>query len=125
MRKTFPCGHTGKGQYCHRCHEKELEMAAKVALRFEKQERLRKAECITGVDLSGLPLNVSEKASDIINKIRGGVPYMQFKGKRMDSDRTLISIPVGYSHRMLCRDTDKGLCVLSVLSHEDYNKVYP
>jgi len=31
MKKTFPCGHKGKGQFCHRCHQKELEQAKKDA----------------------------------------------------------------------------------------------
>lgn len=125
MKKTFPCGHTGKGQYCHRCHEKDVEMAKRVAVRFEKQAKLHTAEEITGVDLSGLPMNVSEKVAEIMKGIQSGTPYMQYKGKRLDQNRTIVTIPVGWSHRILCEDRGGKLCVLEVLSHEDYNKAYP
>jgi len=122
MRKTFPYGHVGKGQYCHRCHQKELAMAERVAARAVKQDRLKKAEEIVGVEMDALPLHVSEKAAEIMRDIRSGTPYTNYHGKRMDQDRTVISIPIGWSYRILCRNMNGQLKVAKVLSHEEYNR---
>ena len=42
-----------------------------------------------------IPTNVLEKARKVISKIERGVPYTTFRGKRLTTDRTCISIPVG------------------------------
>jgi hypothetical protein len=124
MRKTFPCGHVGKGQYCHRCRNKEIAQARKVAARVIRRDRESLAEETVGVDLSGVPLKVSEKAAEVIRGIQSGTDYTRYHGKRLYDNRTVISIPLGWSYRMLCRDTGDSLVALSVMSHEDYNRKY-
>lgn len=124
MRKTFPCGHTGKGQYCHRCRNKEIALARKVAVRAVRKSREWLAEETVGVDLSGIPLYVAEKAAEVMQGISTGVAYTKYRGKRLYDNRTVISIPLGWSYRMLCRDTGGALRALCVLSHEDYNRKY-
>lgn len=68
-----------------------------------------------------IPGNVLEKARKIVQKMERGVSYSTFRGKRLVTDRTCISIPVGRKWRMLARDSPEGVQVYAVLSHETYN----
>jgi hypothetical protein len=122
MRRQFPCGHSGKGQFCHRCAQEQREAAAR---RDEPAEaRAWKATFPTDViDLSAIQQYraLVEKARQIIGAIAGGASYTDFLGKRLQINRAVISIPVGQSYRLLYRDGAAGLEPLSLVSHERYN----
>jgi hypothetical protein len=121
MRKRFPCGHVGKGQYCHFCKDRQdAYERERLAKRAEKEAVARAID--VGVDMSGLPVPVAMKAADIIRRVKSGTSYVDLHGKRLTAwDRNMISIPVGWSHRVMCKDVD-GKCVpVEVMSHEQYN----
>lgn len=124
MKKTFPCGHKGKGQYCHLCEQKNRKMAQRVAARVERREKEQSIRESLGIDIKGLPLKVAENAKCIMDRIASGEPYMRFRGKRLDEDRTIISIPVTGFYRMVCKDVGGCLVPTHLLSHEDYNRVF-
>lgn len=52
MRKEFPCGHRGKGQYCHRCKQladlgvEEAERKQLAAVRAQRAEQLMREQKI-------------------------------------------------------------------------------
>lgn len=75
------------------------------------------------IQCDGLPNNVLEKAQEIIEKIENGVHFSTLQGKRMLFDREMVSIPVNYSYRIIARDTESGLRIKCVVSHEAYNKI--
>ena len=121
MKKTFPCGHTGLGQYCHRC--KARDDAYEKHREVKRAERAMLADATNvGVDMSGLPKHVAMKAADMIRKLKDGASYTDFHGKRLlEWGRNMISIPMGWSYRILCRDSGDGVAPIAVLSHEQYN----
>jgi len=118
-KKTFPCGHTGFGQTCHRCQQKDK-------VREEKKQQKQEWESTFAedpIDLSSLPIHVVVKAREIIAALESQKNYRNFNGKRLRHNRWIISIPVTRNYRMLCRDQGKGSMLVpqAVLSHEDYN----
>jgi hypothetical protein len=99
----------------------QLKQAAVDSVKAGKQQR-QEMIASTGLDLRKLPPQVVNKALNIVNQLNAGIPYMQFKGKRLTDAEHLISIPIGFSHRMLCRNVpSKGAVPMEVLSHEAYN----
>jgi hypothetical protein len=119
--KTFPCGHKGKGQYCHRCEQTTAEQEKLKSARAEKQAWQEQFKH-DPVDLSILPTRrLVEKARQIIADIASGAPYVNFKGKRMNFDRNVISVPLNHDFRLLYQQTEAGLTLTSVMSHEEYN----
>lgn len=124
MKKTFPCGHKGKGQYCHLCDQKKKKMAKKVVARTVRREKVQEIEDALGVDIKSVPLKVAERAKCVMDRISSGEPYMNFHGKRLDEDRTIISIPVTGFYRMVCKDVGGEIVPIYLLSHEAYNRVY-
>jgi hypothetical protein len=121
MKKQFPCGHIGKGQYCHLCKERDDAYEQKRAEKRAEKQAVEQAIDV-GVNMEGIPVPVAMKAADIIRKLQAGTPYMMLHGKRLaEWDRNIISVPVGWSHRIICNDVS-GKCVpVEVLSHEKYN----
>ena len=123
--KTFSCGHKGKGQYCHRCEQEKREHDKVQEARAEKQAWQDQFKN-DAIDLSILPnRRLVEKARQIIAEIAAGASYMNFKGKRMNFDRNIISVPLNHDFRLLYQQTDTGLVLTSVMSHEDYNVKKP
>lgn len=125
-RKQFSCGHRGFGKACHRCVKDNALVHQKLVSVY--QQRLAKQEWEQSfaddpVDLRGLPEHVIVKARQIIANLHNGGTHRQFKGKRFHFDRTLITIPVTYDYRMLCREHKGKLVPLKVLSHEAYNGI--
>ena len=121
MKKKFPCGHVGKGQYCHRCKAKDDAVEQKKKEREAKVNAL-KNDLDVGVDLSGLPEQVAKKAAQIIRKLNSGVSYTDLHGKRLTAwDHNIISIQLGSSYRILCKDDGGNVTPVEVLSHEQYN----
>ncbi len=119
-RKKFPCGHVGKGQYCHRCAQEETRKRESAQAKHAWEEKLERAP----LKLGHLPKSVAEKTLYLIANIRVGKTYMEFRGKRMKTigQRHIISIPVGKHYRLIISDKWNKLQYLEVISHELYNK---
>lgn len=121
---TFPCGHRGRGQVCHRCQqEAQAKQAAQhqAAARQQQRQTWQAQFDQDPIDLRGLPHHVIEKARSILQDIQQGEHFKTLKGKRMIFDRTVIRIPVGHRYRLLCREQGGQLLPWRVLSHEEYN----
>ncbi|MCP2732132.1 DUF7682 family zinc-binding protein [Limnofasciculus baicalensis] len=116
-KKTFPCGHKGYGQACHRC---EQEHKARDAKKQQKQE-WESTFAEDPIDLKELPAHVVVKARIIIAGLESHKNYREFGGKRLRHNRFIISIPVTRHYRMLCYDKGSFVIPHAVLSHEDYN----
>ncbi|ALG67010.1 DUF7682 family zinc-binding protein [Beggiatoa leptomitoformis] len=124
-KKTFPCGHKGLGQYCHKCQQSSIEHNNQEAIRHEKQiwEQQFKTDAI---DLRKLPhKNLVIKARAILVAIKEGQAYQVFNGKRMNYDRHIVSVPIDNDYRILFKDDKDGLVPVVVLSHEEYNTKKP
>jgi hypothetical protein len=139
--KTFPCGHKGKGQHCQRCaaqsapakspspvaHASASEKASEAKL----DPKLDKAEWEAAfsadpIDLHDLPTpKLVLRAREILEAIGRGAPWHQFNGKRLQHDRTIISVPLGRRYRMLFRTDGGSPQPVEVLSHESYNATKP
>ncbi len=118
-RKQFACGHTGKGRWCHRCADRERKRESLVAAKQAWQAKLTAAP----VPLDHCPQAIAEKALEIMAALEGGESYMAFKGKRLKAmgRRDLVSIPLGWSYRLIMRCRFPRPEFLEVLSHETYN----
>ena len=78
------------------------------------------------IDLRRLPTrSLVCKARTILAQMAAGVPYTRFRGKRFQSDRTVISVPLGRDYRLLFRDEGDSLRPLCCLSHQAYNHWKP
>lgn len=127
-KKTFPCGHKGYGQICHRCAQNKA--AQEQAVRSLEEKRQQKMEWEATfekdpIDLRALPDYVVVKARNIIDGLNERRNYREFGGKRLRHDRHIISIPVTRNYRMICRDEGSIMIPEAVLSHEDYNVCKP
>lgn len=85
------------------------------------QARLPQAHSLEALCTATLPPKVARTAQRILKRIATGMPYWQLGGKRLDLDRTLVSIPIGRRYRLLCRVVEGQLTPLRILSHEQYN----
>jgi hypothetical protein len=70
-----------------------------------------------------LPEHIKTKAGSIMDQIQGGQHWSRFGGKRLVWKRSMISIPVGYSYRIIAREAEGSLTFEKVVSHEAYNKL--
>jgi len=124
-RKHFPCGHHGKGQHCHVCAHQELDRKSREAQRSAKiAEKIQRTHAHLNdlIDLQTLPSpQLVDKARHIIQHITRTRDYRPFLGKRMEADRTLLSIPLNYRYRILFRIHPDRITPLSVMTHETYN----
>ncbi|MEQ8818755.1 MAG: hypothetical protein RLY93_00800 [Sumerlaeia bacterium] len=120
-KKSFPCGHAGYGQFCHQCAEKEKSLAE----RRERREAWQSSLEADAVDLSKLPKPVVLKAREILGQLEGGVLWGSLGGKKLNHDRSVVSIPITRDYRLLCRLDGEGLRPLKALSHEEYNVAKP
>jgi len=120
-KKKFPCGHAGKGQYCHRCAQVQASIQQSHEERKAWADRVRTAP--VPLDDS-IPRRVAEKVLQIIAELAKGKPYQDFRGKRLVTlgQREVISVPIGWSYRLICRETCGRLEYLEVISHETYNR---
>jgi len=64
---------------------------------------------------------VLAKARRVICRLEQGVPYWQMRGKRLQRDRSVISIPVGRHYRLLAEDRDGRISPCELLSHALYD----
>ncbi|XUW93260.1 hypothetical protein OH764_34605 (plasmid) [Burkholderia sp. M6-3] len=122
MKRHFPCGHSGKGKYCHTCvaitKAREAEALARRHKRLARQE-LAAADPIDLSCVAHLP-SLQKEARSILTKVRDGTHPCALKGKPIrSSNRQLLSVPVGYAYRLVfdC----ESLRPLRLLSHEAYN----
>ncbi len=123
-KKKFPCGHVGQGQYCHRCESKKKPKLGEKSAEEKSAWKALFDEDV--VDLRALPNQSTVlKARKILGEIEDGVPYTNYLGKRLNHDRTIISVPLTRHYRILFRDEGGTLTPMEVLSHEDYNTKKP
>jgi hypothetical protein len=124
--KTFPCGHKGKGQYCHLCDQKNRarqEAQTRRNTRRQQQHAWRETFANDPIDLRILPKqHLVEQARSILTAIQAGIHYHRFGGKHLRQNRHIISIPLNIDYRLIFRKTNTGLIPLRCDSHETYNK---
>ena len=130
-KKTFPCGHRGKGSRCLQCATREARRKAEAkngASRSPKDEKRnwRKSFEDDPIDLHRLPnKSLVKRARRILEAVGNGAPWHQFNGKRLQHDRNVVSIPLGRRYRILFRTDDGAPRPVEVLSHEAYNGTKP
>lgn len=136
MKKSFPCGHVGKGRFCHRCiQEAQSQLTssetrathnnAKSLESFEARTSRAAARKSDKVDLSALDHlpSMLVKARTIIDQVMQGVSHASFGGKRLASTgNEAVSVPVGHRYRLIF--VGRPLRPLELLSHESYNGKY-
>jgi hypothetical protein len=66
-----------------------------------------------------------QRARLILGEIQKGAPWHQFNGKRLQHDRTIVSVPLGRRYRILFRTDEGAPRPVEVLSHEAYNGTKP
>lgn len=122
MKRTFECGHSGKGKFCHTCasadKQKELERVARENRRIARIE----AASADPIDLSAIAhlTAVQHEARDLLAKIEGGIHPYALNGKPIKSSNgELLSVPVGRSYRLMFEAS--SLRPIRLLSHETYN----
>jgi hypothetical protein len=137
-KKTFPCGHSGKGRFCHRCQAAKNEQErtesngtngkARGTEDDSKADKEAWRETFEGdpIPLAHLPnRGLVMRARLILTEIDKGAPWHQFNGKRLQHDRNVVSIPLGRRYRILFRTDDGAPKPVEVLSHEAYNGTKP
>lgn len=143
-KQTFPCGHTGKGRFCHRCETEKVDSGAgeakpkaesdahsakdvdKIDLDKIDKEAWRETFEADPIPLRHLPSKgLVQRARLILEEIQKGAPWHQFNGKRLQHDRTIVSVPLGRRYRILFRTDEGAPRPVEVLSHESYNGTKP
>jgi hypothetical protein len=132
-RKSFACGHQGKGQYCHRCRQEasaaaqqQQQTAAQQAERQHERQVWEASFAADPIDLRDLQTRERvSKARELLRRLAAGEPYTSLGGKRWESDRNIISVPVGRGHRLVLRDEGGRLRPLACMTHEAYNGLKP
>ena len=118
-KKTFACGHIGKGKYCHRCAQEESRKRQVAQAKSDWDDRL----ATSPVPLAHLPKHVAEKALEVMENLQKGKTYQELNGKRLVTmrQRHVISVPIGRRYRLICDDESGPLKYIEVISHEEYN----
>ena len=132
-RRSFSCGHQGKGQYCHRCQQaaasairREQDGASQLARRQAEREAWEASFAADPIDLRDLQTRERVlKARELLRRLASGEPYAGLGGKRWESERSIISVPVGRGHRLVLRDEGGRLRPLACMTHEAYNGLKP
>jgi hypothetical protein len=124
MKRTFNCGHTGKGKYCHACAAVEKEKQKKRVAREAKRAARRESSAQDPVDLSVVShlTAVQREARKLLARVSSGVHPFALDGKPLKSSAgKLLSVPVGRSYRLLF--DAPTLKPLRIVSHEHYNAI--
>jgi hypothetical protein len=138
-KTTFPCGHSGKGRFCHRCQLAKDAQASAAKNDADasdgddppkgskdEKEAWRGTFEHDPIPLAHLPnRGLVMRARLILAEIDKGAPWHQFNGKRLQHDRTIVSIPLGRRYRILFRTDEGAPRPVEVLSHEAYNGTKP
>ncbi|MHB8252200.1 MAG: DUF7682 family zinc-binding protein [Acidiferrobacter sp.] len=120
MRKRFPCGHLGRGQYCHRCAQEKADVHARTATREGK----RALAGVLNVNVTDFPDKILRRAAVIHQEVADqGLLALRRRGaKKILSLDNVLSVPVGHHHRLLFvvdRDIPR---YLELLTHEQYDR---
>jgi hypothetical protein len=124
MKRTFSCGHIGKGQYCHACTAAEKSKQTGKLAREKAREKKQRAAEDDSVDLSIVThlRTVQQQAPEILRKVSAGEHPLALNGKPLRSCAgRIITVPVGRSYRLLF--DAPTLRPLQLLSHEAYNRI--
>ena len=132
-KQTFPCGHSGKGKYCHRCHQEQQAAARKAEAKASELEERRADKQAWEASFTADPIDLRvlqtrervTKARDLLHRLAAGEPYTALGGKRWESDRSIVSIPIGWGYRLVLRDEGDHLRALACMTHEAYNSLKP
>ena len=116
-RRTFPCGHQGKGQYCHRCEQDARLRQQQDAKRDARQQQRKALENACGAPLNGIPDHIVQKALRVLQSLQEGA---EVAIRRMEFDRRCVSVNLTRDYRLLLRD-EGGLRPARVVTHEEYN----
>lgn len=120
-KRSFPCGHHGRGQYCHRCAQEQATSAARQTAK-ESEAAQRAA---LGVNTRGIPFDVVQRAAQVLGALRAGLAPHTLDGVYLDHEasKRTARFELGRRWRLLCRRTPAGQFEpLEVLSHEAYNR---
>ena len=120
MRKRFPCGHRGRGQYCHRCAQERGGAHRRAAAR---EGRLALAELL-GVPATDFPDKILRRAAAIHQEVAAqGLLALRRRGaKKILSLDNVLSVPVGHHHRLLFVVDHDIPRYLELLTHEQYDR---
>jgi hypothetical protein len=122
MKRTFECGHSGKGKYCHTCESiAKKKDADRVARENKRAARIQAADA-DPIDLSAVAhlTAVQREARDLLSKVQNGMHPYALNGKPIKSSNgELLSVPVGRSYRLMFESD--SLRPLRLISHETYN----
>jgi hypothetical protein len=124
MKKTFACGHTGKGQFCHACAALARETERRIQARHEKRVAKQTAIDSDPIDLSiaSHMSAIQNEARKIIIQVSSGTHPLALKGKCLQATAgRVLSVPVGRSYRLLF--DAQTLRPLEFMTHERYNSV--
>jgi len=120
-KKLFPCGHKGKGQYCHRCDQEKEQQEIDLQRKKEQQDW----EDLFSDDPVNLHVlendKLVKKARNIISEIHSGTSYTKYRGKRMQYDRDIISVPLTRDWRLIFISDGNIYKCSKLMTHEDYN----
>jgi len=122
-RKTFACGHRGRGQFCHRCAAEQQARVTRAETRLAWQQQLGAAP----IALGHLPLMVAEAALACLADLDSGEPARVLerkrRGKRLVSlgQHEVWTFALPQFYRLICREDAAGLQPIEAISHERYN----
>lgn len=124
-KKTFGCGHSGFGSYCHRCASD-----ARAAEQARREDAARRAERRAwkatleddAIDLTGLPRHIVERCREKLAEVEAAEHWSHAGGRKLLSDKKAVVFELGRSYRLLGWDEDGCFLAAECLSHEDYNK---
>jgi len=68
-----------------------------------------------------VPDYIDKKANDIIQSLEEGVDYQHFFGKRLNKNRSFISIRLSRNYRILCRLINGEYVPVLVSDHDKYD----
>lgn len=132
-KKSFECGHGGKGRFCHRCAQEERAAAARLAAAADEQRRME--ERTAGWDMRfdeqrgechKFPEAVVERAFKIADSLRGGTHYSRLRGHKLTPDPSRVRFDLPMSYRMVADLAGDGMAgTLKVMSHAEYNRFFP
>jgi|GEM_PF-3590190 hypothetical protein len=93
------------------------------ALRFPDEEVILTIARELKVNPKRFPNDVILRAKELMDYVLSGAPLRDLDGKWLHKDKSVLSLKLGRSYRMIFRrQRDGSLQYESVMSHETYNK---
>jgi hypothetical protein len=122
--KTFDCGHTGFGRFCHRCHADQLIKLERETAHLQKRQ-WQASFASDPIDLRCLPsptlVTEARQAIHAITVLKQD--YRRHGGKLLAQDRNVLSVHLNLRYRLLFERTQTGWVPRQCLTHEAYNTV--